>query len=40
LLRAAVEATNGVFANEVAAFRDRLEAAGFALLPAKPPIAM
>ncbi len=39
-LREAVEATNRVLAEEVAAFRARLEATGFTLLPAKPPIEM
>jgi hypothetical protein len=39
-LREAVEATNRVLAEDVAAFRARLEAAGFTLLPAQPPIEM
>jgi photosystem II stability/assembly factor-like uncharacterized protein len=39
-LRVAVEATNRVFADEVAPFRRRLEAAGFSLLPEKPAIEM
>jgi hypothetical protein len=39
-LRVAVEATNRVFADEVAPFRRRLEAAGFRLLPEKPAIEM
>jgi hypothetical protein len=39
-LREAVEATNRVFEQDVAAFRTQLEAAGFALLPVKPAIEM
>jgi photosystem II stability/assembly factor-like uncharacterized protein len=39
-LREAVEATNRVFAEDVAAFRAKLQAAGFSLLPAKPPIEL
>jgi hypothetical protein len=39
-LREAVEATNRVFAEEVAVFRTRLEAAGFSLLPVKPAIEL